>query len=470
MSCWKRCKVPDVAILIPYASTDPDRAANLVTVQAWYADRFPGVEQVVAGDGGCRTGWTKATAVQRCVDQTDADVFIVADSDCICDGVVPDVEAVLCGVAQWAFPHTQVRRLTASASAEVRGGAAPHLGMALETPGYAGVAGGGVVVLTREAWEIAPMDPRFKVTHGEDVAWARALAYLCGRPWYPRVNTPLYHLYHPPILAIGARYKANERFANEYSNATTLTIREVLDRGRAHVDPPHVVPLPSKTTIGIIVPVLGRPAAAAPFMASWSSSSSSSTSVVYAATDAEDTATRRAWYEAGATVLTSDRGTTFACKANYGVEATSEPWLLFVGDDVRFHHGWDTAALEAGSAGPVVSTNDMARDDLDRLAIHPMISRDYIVQRGASFDGPGLVAHEGYRHWYVDREWSFLAAERGALVYAPDARIEHLHPIFGKGEMDATYRLGQAAARDDERTFRWRESQYVTRIRRSQDA
>ena len=459
--------MPKPAVLIPFGSTDPDRLANLATIQAWYAHAFPGVQQVVADDGGGRAGWTKAYAIQRAIDQTSADVFVVADSDCLCEATVPAALAVLAGTHQWAFPHTQIRRLTEAASAEVRAGAAPHLGMECEHPPYAGVAGGGIVVLTREAWATAPMDPRFKVTHGEDVAWARALAYLCGKPWYPnREKSPLYHLYHPPILAVGARYKANQKWAAEYSDATTRTIRDVIARGQAHVDPQPVEPVPSTATVAVIVPVLNRPAAAEPFMRSWADTNPVG-SRVYAVTDAADTATRQAWETAGATVLTSDRGHTFAAKVNYAYEATVEPWLLLLGDDVRFHPGWLHAALKAGEVAPVVSTNDGARDDLDRLAVHPMMSRRYILERGASFDGPGLIAHEGYCHWYVDREWSFLAVERDALVYAPDCLIEHLHPIFGKGQMDDTYQRGQATARDDQRTYTLRESQYNTRIKRS---
>ena len=459
----------DLAVLIPFGSTDPLRLANLETVRRWYADRFPGVEQIVADDGGCRAGWTKAYAIQRCIDQTDAGTFVVADSDCLCEATVEATEEVSAGRVAWAFPHTQIRRLAPASSVEVRNGAEPHLGMPLESKAYAGVAGGGICVVSREAWQAAPMDPRFKVTHGEDVAWARALQFLFGRPWYSRAASPLYHLHHPPILATGIRYRHNQRIAGYYSNATSRTIRQVIADGQAHVDPPPVVPLPSTAAVAVLVPVLGRPAAAARFMSSWAVSGAAGSNV-YAVTDVDDRETRQAWYDAGATVLTSDRGSTFAAKVNYGLEATSEPWLLLVGDDVTFHPGWLRAALEAGKRAPVVSTNDLCRTDLDRLAIHPMIARSYIVERGASFDGPGLIAHEGYRHWYCDREWSLLAVDRDALVFAPDARIEHHHPIHGKAEMDDIYRLGRAAAERDRRLFQGRESQYVKRIRRSADA
>jgi len=464
----------DVAVLIPFASTCKERQANLATVQDWYSRVLPGVPQIVADDGGCRAGWTKAYAVERAMAQTDARVLVVADSDCLCDAVPEAVEAVRSGGFQWAFPHTQIRRLDIDATAEVRAGAQPTEDMPLEFKPYAGVAGGGICVVTRDAWAEAPMDPRFKVTHGEDVAWARAMDYLCGRPWHPkrgaaRRNSPLYHLHHPPILAVGSRYKANEKIARMYDHATSLTIRQVLADGQAHQDPPPVEPLPSTATVAVIVPVLRRPWRAEPFMESWRASNPAG-SAVYAVTDAEDRATRQAWFDAGAIVLTSDRGSTYAQKVNYGLEATVEPWLLLVGDDVKFHEGWLEAALEAGQHADVVSTNDMARTDLDELAVHPMFSRRYLIDRGASLDGPGLICHEGYKHWYVDNEWSFLARERGVMTYAAGARIEHLHPIFRKGETDEVYELGQSHAYEDSRLWILRKNLYARRVVRSPHA
>lgn len=461
----------DVAVLIPFQSNDRDRLANLDAVRRWYAQVLPGAAQVVAGDGGVREGWTKARAIERAMAGTDARVLVVADSDCLCSAVPDAVQAVRAGEARWAFPHSQVRRLAAEPSALVRAGAEPTLEMALEWKAYAGVAGGGICVVERSTWDVAPMDPRFRVTHGEDVAWATALRLSCGQAWHPRAHVaPLYHLHHPPILAMGMRYRANERIAQEYRNATSRTIGEVIERARATVDLPPVVPGAPRGDLAVIVPVLQRPHAAAPFMASWAASGGAERSAVYAVTDEGDERTRDAWQAAGAQVLTSDRGSTYAAKVNYGFEATSEPWLLLLGDDVRFHPGWAEAILETGRRAPVVSTNDLGRTDLDRLAIHPAFARSYIADRGASFDGPGLIAHEGYRHWYVDREWSFLALERGVLAYAPDAVIEHLHPLHGKAAMDDVYRLGQAAAIADRRLYERREAQYVKRIRRSDSA
>ena len=40
----------DVAVLIPFASTCPERQANLACVQDWYSRVLPGVPQIVADD------------------------------------------------------------------------------------------------------------------------------------------------------------------------------------------------------------------------------------------------------------------------------------------------------------------------------------------------------------------------------------------------------------------------------------
>src|SRR5262249_7148336 len=83
----------------------------------------------------------------------------------------------------------------------------------------------------------------------------------------------------------------------------------------------------------VLVPVMKRPANAAPFMQSIRETSKVP---VYALADAGDDETITAWREAGATVMVrkyaADRGGTFAEKINFGLAQTSEPWLFIVGD------------------------------------------------------------------------------------------------------------------------------------------
>ena len=89
----------------------------------------------------------------------------------------------------------------------------------------------------------------------------------------------------------------------------------------------------------------------------------------------------------------------------------------------------------------------------DGFSTHPMVRRSYIEQLGGSADGPGILCHEGYDHNYVDRELWDVAASRGQTAFALDAKIEHLHPNWRKGRMDATYKKGLQNFHHDQRLY-----------------
>jgi GT2 family glycosyltransferase len=218
--------------------------------------------------------------------------------------------------------------------------------------------------------------------------------------------------------------------------------------------------------VDVIVPVLGRPHHAAPFMRSLRATTG--LAHVTAVATEDDTEAIAAWQAAGAEVLITDpERTTFAQKVNDAYDATDRPWLLLVGSDVLFRPAWWDHALSVAQVhgASVVATNDVLNDDVrnGRLATHPVMRRSYIDECGASWDGPGLIAHEGYTHWYVDAEWSTVALSRGVMVTALGAVVEHLHPISGKAPMDAVYELGQKHRKSDAALFESRCKRYANR-------
>ena len=227
-----------------------------------------------------------------------------------------------------------------------------------------------------------------------------------------------------------------------------------------------VPPVPAATEeTAVIVPVLRRPGNAEPFMASLKASGAG-LARVYAVADIGDSATAQAWRDAGATVLTWDDTPpgTFAQKANIGYRGTAEPWLLLAGDDVKFHPGWlDQAQHAARDGADVVGTNDLhnPRVTAGEHSPHPMVRRAYIDEQGASWDGPGTVAHEGYAHWFVDDELVTAARQRGAWVAAPHAKVEHLHPLWGLAEDDETYALGREHIEADKALFEARLAEHA---------
>lgn len=221
-------------------------------------------------------------------------------------------------------------------------------------------------------------------------------------------------------------------------------------------------PAPALEPVAVVVPVLSRPQNVPTFMRSLRASTGLATA--YFVCDPDDGAEQAAVREHGGQVLVHDgKFGTFAAKANFGYRNTKEPWLLFCGDDVCFRPGWyDRAIRAAGDRFHVVGTNDLS--DISRtLAVHPLIRRSYIDEQGASWDGPGVVAHEGYRHCFVDNEWTQAAVDRGVYIQAPDAVVEHFHPIFQKALVDEVYRKGQASYDRDLRLWEKRAKQHAGR-------
>jgi hypothetical protein len=215
--------------------------------------------------------------------------------------------------------------------------------------------------------------------------------------------------------------------------------------------------------IAVVVPVLRRPHRAAPFMESLRASTDNATA--YAVVSDEDAETNSAWLAAFAYLLSPLERTTFPEKVNYAYRITDEPWLFLTGDDVKFHPGWADELLRVASTtgAQVVGSNDLAnpRSEDGSHSPHMLISRQYIADQGASWDGPGVVCHEGYRHMFVDDEIITAAKQRGVFAFAKDAVVEHLHPVVEKAEVDATYRLGWSYAEVDKSRFAERMREYA---------
>lgn len=217
----------------------------------------------------------------------------------------------------------------------------------------------------------------------------------------------------------------------------------------------HPAP-PATERVAVIVPVMGRPHHAAPFMTSLQASTGLATA--YAVCDPGDHEAVTAWRRAGARLIFTD-GTqnTFAQKVNRAFRKTNEPWVLLVGSDVHFWPGWlDHAEHVAHAFGAkVTGTNDLGNPRVldGEHATHMLISRAYIDETGASWDGPGNVCHEGYGHWFVDDEIVTAAKQRGVWTMALGSRIEHIHPAFGKADHDDVYALGEKSVEADRALF-----------------
>jgi hypothetical protein len=222
------------------------------------------------------------------------------------------------------------------------------------------------------------------------------------------------------------------------------------------------LPPPALERTVVLVPVLHRPQNAEPFMTSLRASTGLCDVVAIA--DEDDSLTIGAWLEQGAIVLKGPEH-TFAEKVNRAYRETAEwpvksPWVFITGDDVQFHPGWlDHAQWVADqSECAVIGTNDLGNPRVidGKHGTHLLIRRDYIDREGASWDGPGVLAHTGYRHWCVDDEIVTAAKQRALWMAAPGSHVEHLHPYWDKGAMDSTYQEGERHNKHDVALFKKR--------------
>lgn len=212
--------------------------------------------------------------------------------------------------------------------------------------------------------------------------------------------------------------------------------------------------------IAILIPMLGRPQAVDSLLASLGSTphsvhflcSPSDHEVIaacrYAALEYHGVSVRVVPWEPGPG--------DWARKINLGFRETREPFLLLGASDLRFHPGWDEAALRVASktGAGVIGTNDLGNRTVmaGKHSTHPLVRRLYIEEYG-TIDEPGQVLHESYAHQWVDTELVETARKRGQWAFAADSHVEHLHPFWKKGAMDSTYEKALSTSREDHRLF-----------------
>ena len=213
---------------------------------------------------------------------------------------------------------------------------------------------------------------------------------------------------------------------------------------------------PATDPVDVIIPVLHRPQNVEPLMVSLRASTGLATAwfVCEEGDDVEMGEVERC----GGRVLV--RNGTFAQKVNAAFRETSAPWIFLAGDDVRFRPGWLDHIQHVGQKyqASVVGTNDLVNPRVMRgeHATHMAIRRDYVMDLGASWDGPGVVCHEGYHHWFVDDEIVTVAKTRQSFQMALGSEVEHIHPMGGKAPNDEIYDLGAARSHEDEALFKSR--------------
>lgn len=219
--------------------------------------------------------------------------------------------------------------------------------------------------------------------------------------------------------------------------------------------------------VAILVPVLGRPERAEILAASVAQATDEPYTLLFLCSQGDDAEIAACQLAGDTIVMDFPAGPgDYARKINAGYRATTEPWIFTGADDLAFHPGWFTEAMKVygETARSVVGTNDGWNGAVlaGKHSTHTLIERLYVDEHGASWDGPGVVFHEGYDHQYVDTEMVAVANQRQQFAFAKDSLVEHLHPFAQKSKMDATYTKGLARGREDGRLFHERRHVYLS--------
>jgi glycosyltransferase involved in cell wall biosynthesis len=223
-------------------------------------------------------------------------------------------------------------------------------------------------------------------------------------------------------------------------------------------------PMPDQNAVAVLCPVLNRPQNIQPLVDSFNATTSGYEANLYFIGEKDDVAELAAIDAADATVIYKKDAHTYAEKLNLGLNCTPEPWVLCIGDDVRFHEGWLDHARKLSSDYDVIGTNDTTNGIKNPKvangshADHFFVRRAYVDEYGACLEGPGVLAPEVYGHWYVDMEIVKLAKARGVFTPCLDSVVEHLHPGYDGDEearlADPTYMAAVEHAVEDGETFK----------------
>lgn len=213
----------------------------------------------------------------------------------------------------------------------------------------------------------------------------------------------------------------------------------------------------------ILVPMLGRPHHVAPLHESIRTTCDARVLFLLTPGDDEVLAAVKSETDEGFLFVGPHAPGDYARKINAGIAATTEDHIFTGASDLKFHPGWYEAAVAKLAPGiGVVGTNDLGNRGTanGRHATHMLVTREYVEKFG-TIDEPGKFFHEGYPHECVDNEAVETARSRGAYAHAAESLVEHLHPLWGKGEWDETYRqipdrieVGQRLFRERRRLWR----------------
>ena len=209
--------------------------------------------------------------------------------------------------------------------------------------------------------------------------------------------------------------------------------------------------------VSVLIPTVGR-AHRIPIITANVLESSDHANVYFICERDDEQSIKTVVQTVGANLIVNRRTRNYAGAINTGVAETDEPYLFTGADDLNFHVGWfETAVALMDKKIQVVGTNDLGNSEVlaGQHSTHSLVARNYATQ--GVVDQLGVMLHEGYHHNWCDTEFIRTAMARGRFLPCLEAKVEHLHYVWGKAPMDDGYSKSFSREPQDRALFRERE-------------
>jgi hypothetical protein len=220
-----------------------------------------------------------------------------------------------------------------------------------------------------------------------------------------------------------------------------------------------MINIPKTKQVGIFIPTFGRPHALHRVIDNLYENTPPDAFTAYFILEKSDQESYNVASRLRARVIINEGLPCYADAINTAYHKTLEPYFFTGADDLGFNRYWleESMKLMQGKI-QVVGTNDLGSIPIGeaRDSTHYLIDRAYIAKHSGVIDMKDTVLYPNYIHNWTDKEFIETATMRGVYAYAPESKVEHLHPAWGKAKWDETYKKGQMTSDKDRAVYEGR--------------
>lgn len=206
-------------------------------------------------------------------------------------------------------------------------------------------------------------------------------------------------------------------------------------------------------TVAILIPTLGRPQKMKENVENLYSVTNKNDIDIVFVVEKDDEESIEMGRSLDAITLINQRSRNFGGAINTAVRTLTHNYFFGASDDFLFHDNWLPPLMKMSNYFGMVGANDLGNPQVSngQLAVSYLIKRSYIPK--ACIGYPDDLLFEGYLHNFTDTELTETAIYNSEYAYCADSVVEHMHPAWGKSEVDSTYSLQDGTWEPDTRLF-----------------